>query len=125
MRANLVTAAVEGCLLGFRSGYAGTCRAKHDAKVSSQSRFSHRPKALRPRSHRVLKCTRHRCAVSNRPRPCENNGWQEYVAMDQPLPARGVPLWKQARATHFTSLHCVLCFLCSMFVFNCVSKNRG
>ena len=38
MRANLVTAAVEGCLLGFRSGYAGTCRAKHDAKASSQVR---------------------------------------------------------------------------------------
>ena len=36
MRANLVTAAVEGCLLGFRSGYARTCRAKYDAKASSQ-----------------------------------------------------------------------------------------
>ena len=43
--------------------------------------------------------------------------------MDRPLPARGVPLWKQARATQFSSVSCVS-WLC-LIVFQKIGADLG
>ena len=121
MRANLVTAAVEGCLLGFRSGYAGTCRAKYDAKASSQILVFPLAKSVaskKPPSAKVNKAP----VCSEQPTAPMREQWMAGVCRHGPTPpGPGCPALEagQGQALHFTSL-------CSVFfVFHCVSKISG
>ena len=110
MRANLVTAAVEGCLLGFRSGYAGTCRAKYDGKASSQILVFPLAKSVaskKPPSAKVNTAP----VCSEQPTAPMRKQWMEGVCRHGPTPpGPGCPALEagQGHALHFTSL-------CSVF----------
>ena len=104
MRANLVTAAVEGCLLGFRSGYAGTCRAKYDAKASSQILVFPLAKSVaskKPPSAKLNKAP----MGSEQPTAPMRKQWMDGVCRHGPTPpGPGCPALEagQGHALHFT-----------------------
>ena len=109
MRANLVTAAVEGCLLGFRSGYAGTCRAKYDAKASSQILVFSLAKSVaskKPPSAKVNTAP----VCSEQPTAPMRKQWMAGVCRHGPTPpGPGCPALEagQGHAVQFSLLRCV------------------